>query len=166
MIDLRKYEFSIIYGIDVPKNTSLEDYTPPNYPQFWNCTESGESESFNKGRHRKHCAILNWEQFLKFIEKVGLRSEKIYTMGSLGAPGFGIGWAPAVCFVGENYEVDQNAYVTPIPPNETNILAGMPEDICYPNWDDVEQMMWEVFEDGAYSAEQWAEEIENEEVLV
>ena len=38
-------------------------------------------------------------------------------MGSIGAPGFGMGWAPAISFNGESLydNAIQNAYVTPIP---------------------------------------------------
>ena len=36
-------------------------------------------------------------------------------MGSLGAPGFGYGWAPAILFRGDDPDAIQNAYVTPVP---------------------------------------------------
>ena len=36
-------------------------------------------------------------------------------MGSLGAPGFGVGWVPAISFNGDNPDAIQNAYVTPMP---------------------------------------------------
>jgi hypothetical protein len=36
-------------------------------------------------------------------------------MGSLGAPGFGFGWAPAISFRSDDPDAIQNAYVTPIP---------------------------------------------------
>ncbi|MFA5234797.1 MAG: hypothetical protein WC390_10390 [Sulfurimonas sp.] len=80
-------------------------------------------------------------------------------MGSLGAPGFGFGWAPAVPFQSDDCDAIQSAYVTPIPPqckeqHNTVLLPGMPEDVDMPDWDDVEKTMWEWFEDGAYSARQ------------
>jgi hypothetical protein len=36
-------------------------------------------------------------------------------MGSIGAPGCGYGWAPAISFNGDDPDAIQNAYVTPIP---------------------------------------------------
>lgn len=36
-------------------------------------------------------------------------------MGSLGAPGFGFGWAPAICFELEGGNWWEQAYVTPLP---------------------------------------------------
>lgn len=43
-------------------------------------------------------------------------AEDVQTMGSLGAPGFGFGWAPAIAFNDDGTErAILNAYVTPIP---------------------------------------------------
>ena len=71
-------------------------------------------------------SIANFVQFLpeefeQFLSDTGLVSEDVETMGSLGAPGFGMGWAPAISFNGDSmYEcVIQNAYVTPIPMAKT-----------------------------------------------
>ena len=36
-------------------------------------------------------------------------------MGSLGAPGFGIGWAPAISFRSDDPCAIQSAYVSPFP---------------------------------------------------
>ena len=35
-------------------------------------------------------------------------------MGSLGAPGFGFGWSPAISFRSDDCDAIQSAYVTPI----------------------------------------------------
>jgi hypothetical protein len=50
------------------------------------------------------------------VEVTGLVAEDVRTMGSLGSPGFGFGWAPAISFSdnGERRAI-LNAYVTPIP---------------------------------------------------
>jgi len=167
-IDLRGYEFSIIYGIDTASRQSLEPYTPPDYAKLrWSCTERGPTEfdylggSWRHGRHRKHCNILNFEQFCDFLDHVGLVVEQCHTMGSLGAPGFGISWAPAVPFRGDDESAIQSAYVTPIPPEAKALdageplLPGVPEDIRdlkLPDWDAVEQAMWEWFENGGWDA--------------
>jgi hypothetical protein len=36
-------------------------------------------------------------------------------MGSIGAPGFGFGWAPAISFTGDEQDAIQSAFVTPLP---------------------------------------------------
>ena len=36
-------------------------------------------------------------------------------MGSIGAPSFGFGWAPAISFNGDHEDCIANAYATPIP---------------------------------------------------
>jgi hypothetical protein len=70
------------------------------------------------GRHRKFCAMLTLPQFIQFVEHCGLTAEDVQTMGSLGAPGFGVGWAPAISFhlYTSGYADDYyaNAYVTPL----------------------------------------------------
>lgn len=49
------------------------------------------------------------------MSKLGLVAEDVQTMGSLGAPGFGFGWAPAISFNGDDEDAILNAYVTPLP---------------------------------------------------
>ena len=44
-----------------------------------------------------------------------LTAEDVQTMGSIGAPGFDLGWAPAISFNGDDPDAIQSAYVTPIP---------------------------------------------------
>ena len=169
-MDLSKFEFSIVYSLDVPKGVNLSEYMPPDFQKFkWVCTESGKSEyEYLEGRwhhgsrHRKYCSILNFEQFCNFLEHCGLRVEKCHTCGTLGAPGFGFGWAPAVSFIADNDNAIQGAYVTPIPPEVINpepVLPGIPHDVRQLKWEGVEAEMWNWFEDGAWSARQKAEEI-------
>ena len=42
-------------------------------------------------------------------------------MESLGAPGFGFGWAPAISFNGDDPDAIQNACVTPLPETEREL---------------------------------------------
>ena len=116
-------KYSIIYSVDVPRKESIKRYLHPQRHLF-KLTEGDEQYDYGylenewkKGKHRKLCALLNQNQFDKFIDKTGLIAESTETMGSLGAPGFGIGWAPAISFTGydEYNPVILNAYVTPIP---------------------------------------------------
>jgi len=51
---------------------------------------------------------------VEFVRSTGCYPESTETMGSLGAPGFGIGWAPAISFRCDDSETIQNAYVTPL----------------------------------------------------
>jgi hypothetical protein len=49
------------------------------------------------------------------VEKLGLVAEDVQTMGSLGAPGFGFGWSPAVSFRNDDEDAIVSAHVSPIP---------------------------------------------------
>lgn len=182
MIDFSEWTFSVIYSVDVPRGVKLTEYTPPDYGKHWVCTDrvngcgdgeepdysyldhEGSRSHWRQGRHRKHCAILTFDQFCNFIDRVGLYVKKCGTMGSLGAPGYGImGWAPAVPFHSDDEHAIQSAYVTPNPPerliDSTPTLPGMPDDIADPvwDWDEVEKLMWEWFDDGGWSARDHAE---------
>ena len=114
--------FSVIYSVDVPEDVDPMDFAPPHVESLWDKTE-GDSEygySYLEGRwtngmHRKWCAILTRDQFDEFISQCDLRAEDCETMGSLGAPGLGYGWAPAISFNGDHEDCIANAYVTPIP---------------------------------------------------
>jgi len=115
-------QFSVIYSVDVPQGVSIKDYTPPQVRKIWDKTEGDEQYEYDylegdwtKGRHRKWVAILNRDQFDAFIEKVGLYAEDTETMGSIGAPGFGFGWSPAISFTSDDRDAILNAYVTPLP---------------------------------------------------
>ena len=103
---------------DVKKRVRGED--GKLYP-LWNQTEGDDSRGYEylgedwKGHyHRKWCAVLTVSQFREFVDQCGLEAEACETMGSLGAPGFDLGWAPAISFRSGNQELC-DAYVTPIP---------------------------------------------------
>lgn len=175
MIDFRQYHFSIIYSLDVDAKTRLANYRPPNFQKNgWQVTEDDPTEMddvFGKnGKHRKYCGILDFPQFLEFIDHCGITAERTQTGGSLGAPCFGIGWSPAVCFDSDDQDAWQQAYVTPIPPEmwaemmgkqtQAN-LPGMPEDVRDLDWPAIEQTMWDWFDDGKWSAVDKVKEIEN-----
>ena len=113
--------FSVIYTADTPAYVNVLDFAPPNVAD-WNETEDDDQFDYGylegeweQGHHRKWCAVLNREQFDDFIQHCGLFAERVETMGSLGAPGFGFGWAPAVSFRSDADDAMQNAFVTPIP---------------------------------------------------
>ena len=113
--------FSVIFSVDVPQGVSIKSYTPPRR-SLWTRTEGDEQYEYGylegrweKGKHRKWAALLTRRQFDAFVDKLGLVAEDVQTMGSLGAPGFGYGWAPAISFNGDDQDAILNAYVTPLP---------------------------------------------------
>ena len=113
--------FSVIFSVDVPSNVSIKPYTPPQR-SLWTMTEGDEQFEYSylegrweRGKHRKWAALLTRKQFDSFVEKLGLVAEGVQTMGSLGAPGFGFGWSPAVSFNADDEDALLSAYVTPIP---------------------------------------------------
>ena len=115
-------KFSVIYSADVPEGVDVLDFAPPQVEQLWDETEGNEQYEYSylegeweNGSHRKWCTILDRQQFDEFIERCGLVAESTETMGSIGAPGFGFGWAPAISFRSDDSEAIQSAYVTPIP---------------------------------------------------
>ena len=117
--------FSVIYSFDCPPHLSVDWYYPTDWRKLWDLTECEFSE-FDEAeglpvteryKHRKVVALLTKEQFLDFVADCNLYAQDVETMGSIGAPGFGFGWAPAISF--ENDDMYNggwaNAYVTPIP---------------------------------------------------
>jgi len=113
--------FSVIFSADVPAEVSLKNYTPPKARSLWTRTESGKSEYaylegvWKRGRHGKWTALLTRDQFDEFVNKLGLYAEDVHTMGSLGAPGLGLGLSPAISFTSDDQDAILSAYVTPIP---------------------------------------------------
>jgi hypothetical protein len=114
-------QFSVIYSVDVPADEDVLGYAPPNVAE-WDETEGDEQYEYGylegcweNGHHRKWAAILDREQFEEFISRCGLTADSTPTMGSLGAPGFGFGWSPAISFDSNDPNAIQCAYVTPIP---------------------------------------------------
>lgn len=123
-------QFSIIYSVDVPEEIDIDDFAPPHVDDRWDVTEGNEEYGYSylegrweNGSHRKWCAILDREQFNAFVERCGLIAEDVQTMGSLGAPGFGFGWAPAISFNGDDPDAIQSAYITPLPETKREQLG-------------------------------------------
>ncbi len=114
--------FSVIYSADVPAGIDVLDHAPPQVGDLWDETEADEQYEYaylegrwESGHHRKWCAILDRDQFDQFVRRCGLVAEDVRTMGSLGAPGFGLGWAPAISFRSDDPDCIASAYVTPLP---------------------------------------------------
>src|SRR2546423_1655853 len=114
--------FSVIYSADVPEGIDILTYAPPRCEELWDETEDDGQYDYEylegeweHGHHRKWSTILNREQFEEFLDHCGLFAENVETMGSIGAPGFGFGWAPAISFRSDDTDAIQNTYVTPVP---------------------------------------------------
>jgi hypothetical protein len=112
--------YSVIYSLDVPRCVSIEPYAPPRRRRLWELTEADSQYDYgylegrwDKGKHRKWCALLSQDEFREFVEWVGLFPEDVHTMGSIGAPGFGIFCVPAIAFRSDDEDAIQSAYVTP-----------------------------------------------------
>jgi len=138
VLDPENLIYSVIYDYDVSPETSVRKYEPParyakrNGLRVWDLTESwtqGPDEPYGGGlpgfKHRKLVALLTYDQLVALAESVPLYASDVRTLGSLGAPGLGLGLAPAISF---ELEPDQytrwgqwtgdaygSAYVTPIP---------------------------------------------------
>jgi hypothetical protein len=138
--------FSVIYSADCPRSESIIRFRPPQVRKLWDMTEGNEQYEYGyldgdweRGKHRKWCALLTKEQFNEFINSTGLVADSTETMGSLGAPGFGFGWAPAISFSDDGGErAVLNAYVTPVPQTRKEKLDER-------DWRRVRQAMLSVF---------------------
>jgi hypothetical protein len=126
-------QFSVIYSVDVPNDTNVLDYAPPQLEELWDQTEDDDQYEYGylegiweEGHHRKWCAVLTREQFDDFVHASGLNAESTETLGSIGAPGFGYGWSPAIAFNSDDTDAIQSAYVTPLP--ETHKDSGDEHD--------------------------------------
>lgn len=117
-------EYSVIYSADFPREEYVAQYAPPKRRRLWTLTEDDEQRDYEylgsewkNHKHRKWVAILDEAQFAEFVEDCGLYAQDVRTLGSIGAPGFGIGWSPAISFESEDsYRLGfASAYVTPIP---------------------------------------------------
>ena len=115
-------QFSVIYSVDTPADVDPLNYAPPQVGDLWDQTEGDDQFEYGylegrweDGHHRKWVAVLNREQFDQFTRRTGLTAEDVQTMGSIGAPGCGYGWAPAISFNGDDPDAIQSAYVTPLP---------------------------------------------------
>jgi hypothetical protein len=114
--------FSVIYSADTPSDVGVGRYAPPQAEALWQQTEGDEGYEYGYlegrwegGHHRKWVALLDREQFGRFVADLGLYAEDVETLGSLGAPGFGFGWAPALSFTATDRDAILSAYVTPLP---------------------------------------------------
>ncbi|MGD0899740.1 MAG: hypothetical protein ABR915_18055 [Thermoguttaceae bacterium] len=115
--------FSVIYSADCPRSESIARFQPPQARKLWDKTEGDNQyeysyleDDWEKGKHRKWCGMLTKEQFQRFVDATGLVADSTETMGSLGAPGFGFGWSPAISFRDDGQErAILSAYVTPVP---------------------------------------------------
>jgi hypothetical protein len=114
---------SVIYSADCPRTESIARFRPPRARKLWDRTEDDSQYEYSylegdweKGKHRKWCAILNKQEFTEFVQATGLVAEDVQTLGSLGAPGLGFGVSPAIAFNDDGTErAILSAYVTPIP---------------------------------------------------
>lgn len=138
--------FSIIYSVDVPEGENVLRFAPPDMADLWQETESDDCYEYGylgdewgeNGHHRKWCGILDRDQFEHFLNETGLFAENVQTMGSIGAPGFGYGWAPAISFRSDDPDAILSAYVTPLP--ETRKEGGDERD-----WDRVRSAVLAVY---------------------
>ena len=144
--------FSVIYDFDCPRKISVQPYLPPRR-RLWHQTEGDEQYEYSylegrweKGKHRKFCAVLTKEQFVEFIDHTGLFAEETETMGSVGAPGFGVGWAPAISFRGEDEDAIQSAYVTPLPTRDGSGTPIRPNECSGRDWSRVRKSVIAAFE--------------------
>lgn len=133
--------FSVIYSVDVPEGIRISDLAPKDVASLWEETEDDSQYEYGylegrwtTGQHRKWSALLDRRQFEEFVDRCGLIAEPSETLGSLGAPGCGYGWAPAISFRGDSQDAIQSAYVTPLP--ETKKPHGDERD-----WDRVRRAM-------------------------
>jgi hypothetical protein len=132
-------QFSVIYSVDACRDAPLGEFLPCNM-KHWDQTEGDEEYkydylegSWKGGQHRKLCALLTREQFEEFAFDLELQAEDTETMGSIGAPGFGYGWAPAIVFSTDFYDAIVQAYVTPLPEVKGKEEGGFDDE----DWDRV-----------------------------
>ncbi len=121
---MAKMGYSIIFTLDMPRTERIGRYMPERRIRRKLYQTEGDDQyeygylggDYKHGKHRKLCGILTSEEFQTFVHDTGLAAQDIETMGSLGAPGFGFGWAPAISFTAEAVEpAFVDAYVTPLP---------------------------------------------------
>lgn len=164
-------QFSVIYDANCPRSQTIRDLAPPSLNvrvkgddgkmyRLWQQTEGDDSRDYEylggeweKHKHRKWCAILNAKQFREFVDQCGLQAEACETMGSLGAPGFGFGWAPAISFRSGNGELC-DAYVTPMPDKlmASRQRRGVERPFSDEEWERIKACIMRAF--GDYHAKQ------------
>ena len=114
-------QVSVIYSVDTPGGEDVNAHAPPDLAP-WDQTEGDEGYEYGylegrweEGRHRKWAGVLTRDQFDQFVRQCRLTAEEVQTMGALGTPGCGYGWAPAISFRGDDPDAIASAYVTPLP---------------------------------------------------
>lgn len=115
-------KFSVIYTVSCTKYDDVKSYFPSNVELFEQ-TEGDEEYPYDYlegdwegGHHAKLVALLDRKQFDEFISSTGLIASHDETGGAIGAPGFGMDWAPAIHFRTEDdFTAIVGAYVVPIP---------------------------------------------------
>lgn len=142
-----KYEaFSVIYTVEREERRGFRHDVPRG--KDWHKTEDNKEEIDHiKGQppvylyFKKYCALLSPKKFVKFCEDMGLTASTTKTMGSIGAPGFGISWSPAMLFDCE-YESSsyKQAYVTPcVIVHETPLFGEEPLPTDDGLWDRIRE---------------------------
>jgi len=142
--------FSVIYEFDCPMGLSVTQFTPTQRHLF-DLTEQADGEPSEwcgdlwggKVKHRKYCALLTRKQFERFLSDTGLFPEDVETLGSLGAPGYGLGFAPAISFRNDDPEAIQSAYVTPLP--EVEPKRELTPKRCEQVWQRVRRAIFSVY---------------------
>lgn len=133
--------YSIIYSVDVVRNMSIVPFAPCPRKR-WRQTEGDDQydydylgEEYKNGKHRKWAAVLNQEQFDRFVVDLDMEAQDVETGGSLGGllpdGQCYLGCLPAISFDMQNSEViDGHAYVTPFPEVEQT-WQGRSEEAAY-----------------------------------
>ena len=146
-------QYSVIYSVDIPRGVNMRPFVPPHCRQLWDETEDDNNYEYGylegrweKGHHRKWVAILDQDQFEEFLFHTGLFPENVETMGSLGAPGFGLGWSPAISFRNDDDDAIRSAYVTPADTKSELVRFLEQNDAGIPSLlldGDGQQFLWE-----------------------
>ena len=135
-------QFSVIYTVDAIPG-GIKDWMIPKGEE-WIETERNMFDPTDEDYdeydydHVKVCALLSKAQFVEFVKQMDLEFEDCHTMGMIGAPGFGLGWAPAHSLNGnypdpyDGQDAWSNAYVCPIPSVNPE---GMSDEQIERNWE-------------------------------
>jgi len=163
--------YSVIFSVDTTQKTNL--LPPPAFLDnddegdfcVWFKTEDDDQYEYDYladdpddpndpyigGHHGKWCAILTQPMFDLFVAECSLLAEDCQTMGSLGAPGFGLSLAPAISFRDDETEpgiITSNAYVTPIPEDDDGYTHPTNEDETAELWEQIRNTIISKYRDG------------------
>jgi len=134
-------QFAVIFSADTQQDDVFEWLNFVHPEDGWLQTEGDEAAEDEGWFHRKWFAVLTKEQFETFVLDNVLIASPIPTMGSIGAPGLGLGWSPAICFESWDGNVTCRAYVTPIP---EPVRYGK-EGFSQRDWDRVRKTVVEIW---------------------